>query len=244
MDFTPVKTRAFLPPKDDLDVLLDESLIGGNALRDCDVLFITSKIVAIGEGRCVARGSIKDKHELVEREADAFVPWQQSKWGFCISIKNNILIASAGVDESNANGFYVLWPSNAFASARSIRKRLMEKHSLERLAVVITDSHCTPLRRGVNGITIGYSGLNPLKNYMGKPDLFGRPLAMTQANVVDALTSMAVLLMGESNESTPLCIGRGLDGIVEYAEGENKDFVIPLEEDLFEPILKDLTPKN
>lgn len=240
MEFLPVKTRAFLPPKDDLDALLDESLVGGNALRDGDVLFITSKIVAIGEGRCVAKGGVKDKHALVEREADAFVPWQQSKWGYCLSIKNNTLIASAGVDESNANGFYVLWPSNAFASARAIRKRLMEEHAFERLAVVITDSHCTPLRRGVNGITIGYSGLNPLKDYQGKKDLFGRPLVMTQANVVDALTGMAVLLMGEADESTPLCIGRGLDGIVEYTGEENAEFVIPLEEDLFEPILKGL----
>lgn len=244
MDFIPVKTRTLNPPKDDLDKVIDESLVGANALRDGDVLFVTSKVVAIGEGRCVAKSQAKSKHELVAQEADAFVPWQESKWGFCISVKHNTLIASAGIDESNAGEYYVLWPSDAFKSAKQIRQRLMAKHGLKQLGVVITDSHCTPLRRGVNGIAIGYAGMNPLKNCMGNPDLFGRPLKMTQVNVVDALCGMAVLLMGEGNESTPLCIARDLGGLVEFTEKENPDFVIPVEEDLFAPILKDLVPKK
>lgn len=50
MKFIPVKTRRVLPPKDDIYPILDDFL---PKLREGDIIFITSKILAIHQGRCV-----------------------------------------------------------------------------------------------------------------------------------------------------------------------------------------------
>ena len=70
--------------------------------------------------------------------------------------------------------------------------------------VLITDSHTTPLRRGVTGIALSYWGFSGVQNKVGTPDLFGRTLKMTHVNLADAFAAAAVLVMGESNESTPV----------------------------------------
>jgi F420-0:gamma-glutamyl ligase len=44
MQFIPIKTRPLLPPKDDLFDVLDTYVTG---IQDGDIIFITSKILAI-----------------------------------------------------------------------------------------------------------------------------------------------------------------------------------------------------
>lgn len=56
------------------------------------------------------------------------------------------------------------------------------------------------------GVALGYAGFAPLKNYIGTPDLFGRKLQHTQANLVNALAVSAVLVMGEGAERRPLAV--------------------------------------
>src|SRR5579864_2495277 len=58
----PVKTRALLPPRDDLWDALDPVL---PPLQEGDVVAITSKVVAIHQGRCVRVDAVADKEELV-----------------------------------------------------------------------------------------------------------------------------------------------------------------------------------
>jgi F420-0:gamma-glutamyl ligase len=70
--------------------------------------------------------------------------------------------------------------------------------------VIITDSTTAPLRVGVVGIALAHSGFLALHDYIGTPDLFGRPLRMTKANVAEALAAAAVVVMGEGSEQTPL----------------------------------------
>jgi F420-0:gamma-glutamyl ligase len=64
------------------------------------------------------------------------------------------------------------------------------------LGVILTDSRCTPLRRGTTGISIGFYGFDALPDYRGRPEIFGRPLGVTLANQADAMEAAAVGLMG------------------------------------------------
>src|SRR3989338_1410888 len=151
MEFIPIKTRAFLPPRDNLFHLLDESLPRSRAgrLREGDVLFITSKILAIHRGRCVKIGSVR-KNKLIEREAQGWLPPSKvAGHDFYLTIKEHTLIPSAGIDESNGRGYYVLWPRNVNGLLKELRSYLKNKYKIKKLALVATDSHTQPLRAGV-----------------------------------------------------------------------------------------------
>ena len=85
----------------------------------------------------------------------------------------------------------------------------MSHYKAENIGVVVTDSHLTPLRRGVTGVAIAYSGFEGIQSEIGRPDLFGKPLEVTEKAVADDLASAAILEMGESGESTPFALIRG-----------------------------------
>ena len=237
MKFIPVRTRPILPPQDDIYPILDTSL---PRLREGDVLFVTSKILAIHQGRCVKIAPGVNKETLIKREAERYVNRRFPGYGnFILTIKNSTLIPSAGIDESNGNGYYILWPKNIPALAKELCDRLKKKYRLKKLAVVVTDSHTTPLRYGVLGISVGFHGIEPLKDYRGKPDIFGRKLKYTTTNVVDALSAMAVLMMGEGNERTPIMILRGATHLVRFTNKTTQQkLTIPPEQDIYAPLLK------
>jgi len=242
MKFVKVKTRVVKPPKDDIYNVMDEYL---PPLEEGDVLLITSKVLGIHQGECLSQEEVKDRDELIKNNADVFIPREECPNEYVIlTIKENTLIPSAGIDESNANGYYILWPKEINKLAREICERLKQKFAIKKLAVIITDSHTIPLRRGLVGISIGFFGLNPLRDYRGKKDIFGRELKISQSNVVDSLATMAVLLMGEGAEQTPMVIVRDAD-FVEFTEKETHvDVLIPIEEDIFYPLLKVFQKKN
>lgn len=200
MIVTPIKTKKVVAGRGDIFSLLDEYL---PKLKDKSVLAITSKVLAICQDRVVPVSSI-DKKRLVIQEADHYLPAALSRYDFSFTILHNTLVPMAGIDESNGNGYYVLWPKNPQKSANDIRSYLKKRFGLKRVGVVITDSTALPLHWGTKGIGIRYSGFLPSNNYIGKPDLFGRPLKVSVSNVVDALACAAVLVMGEGSEQTPL----------------------------------------
>lgn len=234
MQFIPIKTRKFLPPKDDIFKLLDET----PRLKNGDVLFITSKILSIHQGRCVKIDG-QDKDRLILKEAERFVPkLKGAPHPFILTIKDYVIIPSAGIDESNANGYYILWPKNIQKSVKEIWQYLKKKHKLSKLGVVVTDSHTVPLRWGTQGVSIGFYGFEPLFDYRGKKDIFGRKLKYTQKNIADALSAIAVMLMGEGNEQTPLLILRGAEFVKFTNKNLYRKLVVPPENDLYYPLLK------
>ena len=168
-DFIPVRTRLVRPPRDDISDILDSL----PELREKDIVFITSKILGIHQGRCVPCDGV-DKTDLIKREADRYLSYTH-RGGFNVNltVTDNVLIPAAGIDASNAGGYYVMWPKNVDALCADIRKRLCAKHGLRDLGVVSTDSHTTPLRYGVTGISTGLAGVEPLKDLRGRADLFG-----------------------------------------------------------------------
>lgn len=236
IEFIPIKTRVVRTPKDDIYDIIDSLDI-----REGDILFITSKIMAIHQGRTCRIGSMQ-KEPLIRQEADRYLSYLNTAGNFSVNlaVTQNVLIPAAGIDESNTNGYYVLWPNNIDDFCQEIRQHLAKRHKLEKLGVVATDSHTTPLRWGVTGITIGLAGVEPLRDVRGKEDLFGRKLQLTKVDLIDPLTSMAVLLMGEGDECTPIVILRGYDGIPFSDTASMKDFKIEPEMDLYRPLIEAL----
>lgn len=232
-----LKTRKFLPPEDNLWDLL--SVI--KKLKENSVVAITSKVVSIGEGRCIPISEV-DKDSLVKQEADKYLPRKFVPDELVMyTLKNNMLIASAGIDESNADGYYILWPKDPNKSAENIWHFLKDKFKLKNLGVIITDSRLTPLRQGVVGYSIGYFGFKPIKDYRGKIDLFGREFKMEISNIPDSLASAAVLEMGEGKESRPIAIIYDLSNTEfinkEYKANKDNSFEIEEKKDVFYPFL-------
>lgn len=242
-----IKTRKFLPPKDDLWELLSDNI---KSLEEHSVVAVTSKIVSIGEGRCIPIADFPDKDILVAREADKYLPRDAAPHGLVMhTIKNDMMVASAGIDESNGANYYILWPKDPQISARRICKFLIRKHQVKNLGVIITDSRLVPLKRGVVGIAIGYFGFKPLRDYRGKIDIFGREFKMEASNLPDSLATAAVLEMGEGNEQTPIAIITDIP-YVEFTKTLSKEesgdfsFKIPEEEDMFYPLLSSVRWKK
>lgn len=203
MKVTAYKTKKIIAG-DDLFEILDKYL--PKRLTEKTVVVVSSKIVSICEGRIVKRISDDQRDFLAIREAELYLPRNLSKYGYMVGIKNGIMSGSAGVDTSNGNGNFVLWPKDPQESANKIRRYLFNKYKLKSLGVIIADSKSTPLRWGATGVALAHTGFNALKNYIGTPDVFGRIMRAERANVMDSLAIAAVIEMGEGNEQKPLAI--------------------------------------
>jgi putative folate metabolism gamma-glutamate ligase len=224
-------------PNTDLFAILDEAF---PTLEERSVVVISSKIVALAEGRVVSLDSV-DKHELIEREAQFYIHEASSKYGVTMAMVHNMLFASAGIDESNADGYYVLWPENLQESVNRIWEYLRKKHGLKELGVILADSRTTPMIWGVIGAGIAHCGFQALNSMIGRPDIFGRPMKMTKVSVVQGVAAAAVLEMGETDEQTPLAVVTGVREIHFQdrvpTQEELDDLKLTLEDDLYAPIL-------
>ena len=209
------------------------------AVKENTILVVTSKIAALAEGRVVKKVDEKTKMEIIKRESELAVP---AKY-VCLTIKDGLVMANAGIDESNANGQIILLPKDSFRTAALIRKFFKKKFRLKNLGVIITDSRCSPLRAGITGVALGYAGFKGLKDYRKRLDIFGRPFKYSRVDVADSLAAVAVLLMGEGNERRPLALIS--EAPVVFTEKINKkELIISPAEDIFYPLLKNLYAKK
>lgn len=236
MKVTSIKTHKITPGEDIFSVL-DKYLPG---IEERRVLAVTSKIVSICEG-CIVKQDKVVKDELIKKEAQYFLPRHTNPYHVALTITRNNLVPSAGVDESNGNGYYILWPKNPQDSVSRIRQYLKKRFNLKNIGVIITDSKTTPFRWGVTGMAIAYSGFKPLKSYVGKPDLFGRLFQFEKLSIIDSLAAAAVLTMGEGSEQTPLSLIEDIPNI-EFQDRnptskELDSLKITPEADLYAPLL-------
>ena len=237
MHISPIRTRRISPQACDLFAILDEAV---HDFHEHEILAITSKIIALCQGRAIPLDAIT-KADLVAAEADLYLPATVSRYAVYLTIKNSALMPWAGIDESNADGHHVPWPHAPQQAANAIRAYLCRRFTLSFAGVLITDSRPLPLRWGVTGFSVAHSGFLALRDYRGQPDLFGRPLRMTQANVADALAAAAVLVMGEGNEQTPLARIAGVPS-VDFQDRDPSDeelasLAVTLDDDLYAPLL-------
>ena len=223
---------------DTLHTILDQYL---PILQEKDIVVITSKIVSICQGQVIRNDGTIDKHDLIHKEAEYYIDPEATHYDVMITIKQGTLIASSGIDESNGDNFFILWPLEPHKSAQEIWNYLKKKYNLQKLGVIITDSRTTPLRWGTIGVGIAWCGIEPLRNYIGKPDIYGRPLRMTKSSVLDGLSASAVMAMGEGNEQTPLAVIRDANFVVftdiPPTDKEIEDLIINRKDDIYAPLI-------
>jgi len=244
MKVTAIKTHKVTANDHNLIKILDKYL---PRLEEKSILAITSKIVSITEGRLVKMDGV-DKDELIRQEAQFYLPRPKNQYNVSFAIARGILAASAGIDESNANGYYVLWPKDPQKTANDVRRYLKRRFSLKNVGMIITDSKTTPMRWGVTSIALAYSGFKSLKDYIGKEDLFGRKFEFEKLSIIDSLATSASVTMGEGSEQTPLAIISDIP-FVDFQDKnptkkELKELEITVDIDIYGPFLKNVQWKK
>lgn len=221
MELYAIRTGMIGAGDDVVDIILRGLSRERLSIENRDVVAITSKVISISEGRIVELQkvtpskraySLSKKYrvlpelaELIIREADRVIGGMD---GVILTLKDNILIANAGIDRKNAGpDRAVLHPRNSSSAANQIRKSILEKMG-RKVGVIITDTRTQPLRIGTIGVALATSGFEPIVDEIGKPDLFSRPLRVTKRALADQLATAAEILMGETNEGVPAVLIR------------------------------------
>ena len=131
-------------------------------LKNGSVLVVTSKIVALSEGRTAHVRTRKEKEALIKKESTWALQTHPEWWW---TEKDGALLVNAGIDDSNADlprvdsrvkaggKRVVLLPKDSFKAAALLRKQLRWLYKVKSLGVVITDSRISPMRAGVTGLT-------------------------------------------------------------------------------------------
>lgn len=235
MKIQPIKTKVFKENEDLIPFILKYI----KRIPENSVLVVTSKIVALSEGRVVSHTSEKEKEKLIKKESD-FAMKTKYTW---LTIKDGMVMASAGIDESNAKGKLILLPKDSFKSAEFLRKELVKKFKLKNLGVLITDSRLFPLRAGVVGVALGYSGFDGIKNYIGTKDIFGKVMKISKTDVADSLATAAVLCMGEGKEQLPLALIT--EAPIKFSKKVKKnELIIDPKKDIYMPLFSNLKLKK
>ena len=228
MQVIPVHIEREIGPSDDLPAMI---LGACGQLQDGDVVVVTQKAVSKQEGRVVALSGVRATRlaegiasqygrdprvvELILSETRRIVRMRD---GIIISqTRSGLVCANAGVDESNVrDGYAVLLPEDPDASARRIRGGIMRAAG-SNVGVIVSDTFGRPFRMGQTDCAIGVSGLDPVRDYSGTTDSFGRRLRVTAIAVADELAAAAELVMGKAL-MRPAAVIRG-HGVAVAARG-------------------------
>ncbi len=195
---------------DDLVTLIIDSLeSAGEALRENDLVIVTSKVVSKSEGQVVTfDGTDEHKVAIVESESRRVLRRRGSLR--ITETHHGFINANAGVDLSNADdGTAILLPKDPDRSARRFRGELARRLGVD-VAVLITDTFGRVWRQGVTDVALGSSGLRPVLDLRGTHDATGRLLEATEVAIADEIAGAANLVLHKS-AATPFALVRGLD---------------------------------
>ena len=195
--------------------------------RPGDIIAITQKVISRAQGRFVDLATIVPSaraHELAvlcgkePRLVEVILSESVSDRradprALIVEHRDGYIAANAGVDHSNVGSglgidVVLLLPTQPDAVAEQLRERLSAHFSVP-LGVVVTDSFGRPWRRGTVGVALGAAGIPALNDLRGEPDLFGRPLEVSETALADEVAS-ASLLMGQADEAHPVILVSGL----------------------------------
>lgn len=165
---------------------------------------------------------LDDSRAVIRQIRGVLITEHQSGW----------LCANSGVDRSNVeptesqkdaivergsmdghaeSDMLALLPVDSDVSADRIRNRVMEITGFDAEnapAILINDSHGRPWRVGTVGVCIGCAGLPATWDQRGLHDLYGYELVASEECIADELCAASSLLMGQSDEGTPVVIVR------------------------------------
>lgn len=238
MNVQTIKTNKIRPGDCTLTDFLDTYI---TELHEGTVVAIAAKVVSMCENRAVPMAGI-EKDDLIKQHTAYYIPHKDNPFNVTLSIAHNLLVAAGGIDESNADDNYILWPADLQASVNQIREHLAQKFDLKNLGVVMTDSTTRPFQWGTTGLGIAHSGFLALKSYIGTPDIFGREMMFQNNNIMNGLAAAAVLLMGEGSEQTPLAIIQDVPFVQFQPRNPTADELatlrIGIDEDIYRPLIK------
>jgi len=225
---------------DDLFAFLGSNI---SALPERSVLVITSKVVALCERAVAERttGEKPEKWDVVRGEAELYTEPSDSAYQLMLTVRHQVLAVNAGLDESNADGTYVLLPPKPYESAARIWQFLRDRFGVKELGVIIVDSKTFPLKWGTIGTALAHCGIEPVNDRRGEKDLFGHEMIVTKENVVEALAVAANFEMGEVAEAQPLCLITDLTKVVFTQQPPTAEDIaeltIDIADDAYAPIL-------
>ena len=217
LEIIPVKIQKEIEPDDDLvDLILESSEV-----NDGDILVFSQKIVSKNDGRILSLSSVnpsllangiassygKDPRlvELILSESKRIVRMENGI--IIVETKHGLVCANAGIDESNVqDGYATLLPDNPDQSANLLKGKIEQKTG-KNIAVIISDTFGRPFRLGQTNVAIGIAGLEPVLDYNGKPDTFGKIMQVTAIAIADEICSASELVMGKV-EKCPIAIVR------------------------------------
>ncbi len=217
LEIIPVKIQKEIEPDDDLvDLILESSEV-----NDGDILVFSQKIVSKNDGRILSLSSVnpsllangiassygKDPRlvELILSESKRIVRMENGI--IIVETKHGFVCANAGIDESNVqDGYATLLPDNPDQSANLLKGKIEQKTG-KNTAVIISDTFGRPFRLGQTNVAIGIAGLEPVLDYNGKPDTFGKIMQVTAIAIADEICSASELVMGKV-EKCPIAIVR------------------------------------
>lgn len=225
----PVAGIPLIEPGTDLVSLICEITENqGPALRDGDVLVLAQKIVSKAEGRYVDLATVeageralalsndvqKDPRlvEVILRESRQVLRHKANV--LIVEHRLGFVLANAGVDQSNVDPRrgaepVLLLPEDPDKSARLLHEGLRRRLN-KNVAVIVNDSLGRAWRLGTVGVALGAAGLPALRDLRGQPDLYDRPLQVSETGFADEIAAAASLLMGQADEATPVIVVRGL----------------------------------
>jgi len=203
----PVKFQKEIESNDDLVDLILESF----EINDGDVLVFSQKIISKNEGRILSLSSVnpslladgiassygKDPRlvELILSESKRIVRMENGV--IIVETKHGFVCANAGIDESNVkDGYATLLPDDPDKSANLLKDRIKQKTG-KNVAIIISDTFGRPFRLGQTDVAIGIAGLEPILDYNGKPDTFGKIMQVTAIAIADEICSTSELVMGK-----------------------------------------------
>lgn len=243
MNIKPIKTHIIRPGQITLIDLVDQYI---DVLDKGSVVCISSKIVSLCENNVLDPKNI-DFDKVVKNETQFYLDRDKSKYNSMLTIAQNTLIGVAGIDKSNSDNTYVLWPTNPIASAKEVYNKLRKKFNLNKLGVIIVDSCSRPLRLGTVGTSLAHFGFNELNDYRGSKDLFDREITVSRSNIAESIATASVMAMGEGREQTPLAVITDIKNIQfgsSYSGTCYEPMYNQIEDDLFFPIISSVNWKT
>ena len=203
-------------------------------LGDGDVVVVAHKVVSKAEGRTRRLDEIEpseraqaiaDEHckdaRLVQAVLDESAELLRAHHGVLICVtRHGFVCANAGVDQSNTGAedeLVVLLPEDPDGSARRLREGIEAARGV-RPAVIVTDSFGRAWRMGQTDVALGVAGLQPLEDWAGRPDAYGRDLRVTSIAIADAAAGAADLARAKDSQQ-PAVLVRGLERHVTASHG-------------------------
>ena len=202
------------------------------ALRDGDILVITSKIVSKAEGMQVP---VADREKAIAQDTVRVVAERVHPGGVTkiVETRHGLIMAAAGIDTSNVpDGLALRLPEDPDRSARALCAGLRQRFGVA-LGIIITDTLGRPWRVGQTDVAIGAAGMIVTDDLRGGVDANGRPLNVTITVLADELAGAADLVKGKAS-GIPVAVVRGLARLVTGMDAPGaRSLVRAVDDDMF-----------